>query len=157
MQTYTHPRQHACASSNTSHIHVAYKTFWSYKQSVVDCEQVLLRFIGFDVAPQPPHTYLLNYTRTLRLPANVVHVAQACVNDLSMYCEALRHTPYAIACAGIFVSIAAEKLHSLQKDTGTQVRASLIQEISCALNHMVSVKGGMWTCRYRSGGGRSSA
>lgn len=74
------------------------------KQAIVDCEQVLLRYLGFAVDTPLPFAYLLNYCRSLRVSEAVARCAFAIANDICSSPKQLNHEPHVCACACIFIA-----------------------------------------------------
>lgn len=74
------------------------------KQAIVDCEQVLLRYLGFEVDTPLPYVYLLNYCRSLRVSESIARCAFAIANDMCASPKQLHHEPHVTACACIFIA-----------------------------------------------------
>eukprot|EP00611_Tribonema_gayanum_P028189 TRINITY_DN716_c0_g1_i2.p1 TRINITY_DN716_c0_g1~~TRINITY_DN716_c0_g1_i2.p1 ORF type:complete len:157 (-),score=58.10 TRINITY_DN716_c0_g1_i2:78-548(-) len=91
------------------------------KEQVVECEQAVLRIIGFDMDGEHPYRLLLNYARSLRLSRELVQLAWGFVNDFLFIPSALELSPPTLACAAIYMAARlTDELNDLNWITGSE-------------------------------------
>ncbi len=96
-------------------------TYMEMKKRVVECEQVLLRCVGFNLDMVHPYRLLLNYCRSLRLGEHTTQVAWGILNDFLFIPFALALPPPVLTCAALHM-------------------ASLIENEQHALSHVSKVR-----------------
>ncbi len=89
-------------------------TYMELKKRVVECEQVLLRSVGFNLDMVHPYRLLLNYCRSLRLSERTTQVAWGILNDFLFIPFALALPPPVLTCAALHMaSIVVRDEHAL--------------------------------------------
>ncbi len=89
-------------------------TYVEMKKRVVECEQVLLRSVGFNLDMKHPYRMLLNYCRSLRLGKRTTQVAWGILNDFLFIPFALALPPPVLTCAALHMaSIVESDQHAL--------------------------------------------
>ncbi|XP_034027959.1 cyclin-Q isoform X1 [Thalassophryne amazonica] len=89
------------------------KEFWDLRDSVVQCELLILRQLNFHVSFQHPHKYLLHYLLSVRSLVNrhawsrtpVAETCWALLRDCYHGDMCIRHTPQHIAVATLYLAL----------------------------------------------------
>ncbi|XP_071774831.1 cyclin-Q [Centroberyx gerrardi] len=89
------------------------KEFWDLRDSVVQCELLILRQLNFHVSFQHPHKYLLHYLSSVRSLVNrhawsrtpVAETAWALLRDCYHGPMCIRHAPQHIAIATLYLAL----------------------------------------------------
>jgi hypothetical protein len=95
--------------------------YWAAKELIVHAEQVVLRWLGFDVSVSKPHRLVALLVQEPPLaellqiwnavtPSNLVPVAWRRLNDSVFYAEALQHSALELACASLELAIMEQKV-----------------------------------------------
>lgn len=89
------------------------KEFWDLRDSVVQCELLILRQLNFYVFFEHPHKYLLHYLTSVRSLVNrhawsrtpVAETSWALLRDCYHGVMCIRHTPQHIAVATLYLAL----------------------------------------------------
>ncbi|XP_076022433.1 cyclin-Q [Genypterus blacodes] len=89
------------------------KEFWELRDSVVQCELLILRQLNFQVSFQHPHKYLLHYLSSVKSLVNrhawcrapVSETSWALLRDCYHGAMCISHTPQHIAIAALYLAL----------------------------------------------------
>ncbi|XP_040921553.1 cyclin-Q [Toxotes jaculatrix] len=89
------------------------KEFWDLRDSVVQCELLILRQLDFHVSFEHPHKYLLHYLLSVKSLVNrhawsrtpVAETSWALLRDCYHGAMCIRHTPQHIAIATLYLAL----------------------------------------------------
>ncbi|KAM4570966.1 cyclin-Q [Fundulus diaphanus] len=89
------------------------KEFWDLRDSVVQCELLILRQLNFHVSFEHPHKYLLHYLLSVKALVNrhawsrtpVAETSWALLRDCYHGDMCIRHTPQHIAIAALYLAL----------------------------------------------------
>ncbi|XP_061557643.1 cyclin-Q [Phycodurus eques] len=89
------------------------KEFWDLRDSVVQCELLILRQLNFQVSFEHPHKYLLHYLMSVKSLVNrhawsrcpVAETSWALLRDCYHGSMCIRHTPQHIAIATLYLAL----------------------------------------------------
>uniref|UniRef100_A0A3P9LGX1 Cyclin-Q n=1 Tax=Oryzias latipes TaxID=8090 RepID=A0A3P9LGX1_ORYLA len=89
------------------------KEFWELRDSVVQCELLILRQLGFHVSIEHPHKYLLHFLLSVKSLVNrhawsrtpVAETSWALLRDCYHGNMSIRHTPQHIAIATLYLAL----------------------------------------------------
>ncbi|XP_049608400.1 cyclin-Q [Syngnathus scovelli] len=89
------------------------KEFWDLRDSVVQCELLILRQLNFQVTFEHPHKYLLHYVTSVKSLVNrhawsrcpVAETCWALLRDCYHGSMCIRHTPQHIAIATLYLAL----------------------------------------------------
>ncbi|KAK8807304.1 hypothetical protein WA158_004063 [Blastocystis sp. Blastoise] len=79
--------------------------YWKKKDKIVECEQVLLRTLAFDVECTHSFPFMLNYAHSLHIPAEVVQVSWALLVDSYSTDIVMKYKPSLLAVSSIYIAL----------------------------------------------------
>jgi hypothetical protein len=88
------------------------------REHIVTTEQLILRFLGFNLNVDLPHRYMYNYLRKLNASHTIAQLSTAVLNDLHAFSIILEYKPSSIAaaCLVVAIEISMSSLVSSSKD-----------------------------------------
>ena len=95
--------------------HLIYR-YWNRKNKMIECEQMLLRTLGFNVECDHPYfyqqalhpsrfIYMLNYSKSMNLPSEIVQIAFGILIDSYSTNLYFTFSPQVIAVTSIYIAI----------------------------------------------------
>ena len=92
------------------------------KNSLIHCEQWVLRILAFDIEIFSPFRYMLNYAHSIRAPDFIVQLSWSLILESLASVDCLLYPPNTIAVSSLYLSIDIMKSkfkHALQTKLGT--------------------------------------
>lgn len=81
--------------------------YWTLKEALIKYEKFLLNALGFHLAIDHPHTFLLIYSNSIKLDVRIVQKAYNLANDFHCTRAVVRFDPRAIACTCLWLASAS--------------------------------------------------